>query len=54
MATEGTDQPTQELIADIKLVVARAKAGDVAAVPELRGHLDRHPELWHRYGDAAA
>jgi hypothetical protein len=54
VATEGTYQPTPELVAEIKAVVARAKGGDQAAVPLLRGYLDRHPELWRKYGDAAA
>jgi hypothetical protein len=54
VATEGTSQPTPELIAEIKALVARAKAGDETAVPQLRGYLDRHPELWQKYGDAAA
>jgi hypothetical protein len=55
VATNGVSEPpAAEALAEIRAVVARAKQGDVAALPRLRELLDAHPALWTRYGDLAA
>ncbi len=54
MAPGSTNQSAPEVMTAVRAAVARARAGDAAAVPELRGHLDRHPEIWRTYGDLAA
>jgi hypothetical protein len=55
MATDGVGQPPPpQVLAEIREVVARAKAGDAAAVPRLREVLTEHPAIWRTYGDLAA
>lgn len=54
MATDGTNPaPRPDALAEIREVVGRAKRGDAAAVPRLKELLDRHPDIWERYGDLA-
>lgn len=36
---------------DLEALLAKARRGDRACLPELRKALDAHPELWQRYGD---
>src|SRR5262245_35795518 len=44
----------ETLTADqIRPLLARAQAGDAAALPSLRRFLDDNPELWRRLGDLA-
>ena len=56
MTTEGNEErpeatePTDEL-AEMRAVVAKAKAGDASALPRLREILDRNPSLVKHYGD---
>jgi hypothetical protein len=42
------DQPVPPRLSDL---VARAKEGDPAALPEIRSVLDEHPEIWEYYGN---
>ena len=54
MTTEGTGEPPpREALAELRDVIARAKAGDAAALPRLREIFDRSPALAARYGDLA-
>lgn len=54
MTTDGTEPtPPPDPLADLRAVVARAKAGDAAAVPQLRIILDANPALVRHYGDLA-
>lgn len=39
---------------DLEALLAKARQGDQACLPELRKALDAHPELWQRYGDLGA
>jgi hypothetical protein len=39
---------------DLEALLAKARRGDTACLPELRKALDAHPELWQRYGDLGA
>jgi hypothetical protein len=48
--TEGPDPSTT--LAELNTLVARARAGDVEVLPQLRKVLDEHPEVWH-CGDVA-
>jgi hypothetical protein len=55
VATEPEqNRPPEEVLEKIRKAVDRAKAGDAAAVPELRAYLDAHPDLWKHCGDLAA
>ena len=47
---EGLDPQEQEQLCSL---LAQAEQGDPAALPAVRQALDRHPELWQRYGDLA-
>lgn len=38
----------------LRALVEKARSGDESALPEIREHLDIHPELWEHYGDLAA
>lgn len=53
MVTEDVAAPPPDPLAEVREVVARAKAGDTAALPRLRALLDRSPELVRHYGDLA-
>ena len=54
MTTEGSgSEPQHESLAVLRGVLARAKAGDAAALPRLREILDHSPALVARYGDLA-
>jgi hypothetical protein len=57
VATEGNEQrPAAERadgLAELRAVVAKAKAGDAAVLPRLREILDREPGLVKHYGDLA-
>jgi hypothetical protein len=48
-------QPPQEppVKRELQALVARAKQGDVTALPGLRAILDAHPEAWETVGDLA-
>src|SRR3954469_3651023 len=56
MATEGNEEgqaatePADEL-AELRAVVAKAKAGDAGVLPRLRAILDNNVELVEYYGD---
>jgi hypothetical protein len=55
MTTEGneerpTTEPADEL-AELRTVVAKARAGDASVLPQLREILDRNPNLVRHYGD---
>jgi hypothetical protein len=39
------------VVAELRALVEKARAGDVAALPRMRGLLDSHPEIWERIGD---
>lgn len=55
MSREGVDPPPPpQVLAAIREVVVRAKAGDAAAVPRLREILAEHAAIWRTYGDLAA
>jgi hypothetical protein len=43
--------PTAPNSSDLESLIRRAQGGDRSAVPALRTHLDRHPELWREAGD---
>lgn len=51
MATEDATTPPPDPLAEVREVVARAKAGDMAALPRLRALLDNNPELGRNYGN---
>lgn len=54
MATEGTKEPTPpEVLAAIQEVVAKARKGDAAVLPQLRAIMDRNPGLARHSGDLA-
>jgi hypothetical protein len=54
MVTEDKDQmPPPEVLAELRVVIARAKDGDASALPALRATLDRFPKLAEHYGDLA-
>ena len=58
MATEGDgDRPAAtepaDALAELRAVVAKAKAGDASVLPRLRAILDNNPSLVKHYGDAA-
>jgi hypothetical protein len=38
-------------IQELQAILARAKAGAVEALPEVRRAFDQHPEVWQRYAD---
>jgi hypothetical protein len=38
---------------ELRALLERARLGEAAAVPALRAALDRHPEVWDRFGDLA-
>jgi hypothetical protein len=38
---------------EIRESLERSRGGDALALAELRGALDRHPEIWRSYGDLA-
>src|SRR4051794_11419508 len=38
---------------EIRALLERARGGDPATLDDLRGALDRHPEIWRAYGDLA-
>jgi hypothetical protein len=40
-------------MAELRLVIAKARAGDATVVPQLRAILDRHPILVEHYGNIA-
>jgi len=39
------------VVAELRALVEKAGAGDVAVLPRMRGLLDNHPEIWERIGD---
>lgn len=51
MVTEGAATPPPDPLAEVREVVARAKAGDMSALPRLRALLDHNPELGRNYGN---
>jgi hypothetical protein len=58
MSTDGIgEQPKQDArvddLAEIRVVIAKAKAGDVGVLPQLREILDRWPALAQHYGALA-
>jgi hypothetical protein len=54
MATEGVKGPTPpEVLAAIQDVVAKARTGDAAVLPQLRAIMDRNPGLSRISGDLA-
>jgi hypothetical protein len=54
MSKEGVEQPPPPpVLAEIREVVARAKAGDAAALPKLQEILDQYPEVWRTFGNLA-
>ena len=44
--------PSPDLEA-IEAMIARARAGDLEVLPELRSFLDTHPQVWQNFGDLA-
>src|SRR5437868_5885684 len=57
METPPMTPPTDPLVltastgTELETLIRRAQGGDRSAVPALRMHLDRHPELWQQHGD---
>ena len=39
------------IVAELRALVQKAKAGDVRALPRMRAILDQHPEVWQTVGD---
>jgi hypothetical protein len=48
---QNDDRTDQFLLADTREVLARARQGDVSALPLLKELLNSHPEVWQTYAD---
>lgn len=54
METKESDRMTHEdAVAELKVLIARAKQGDAEVVPRLSEYLDNNPILWTQGGDLA-
>src|SRR5262245_51764440 len=43
--------PEPAVVAELRTLVQKAKAGDVSVLPRMRAILDDHPEVWQAVGD---
>lgn len=50
---EIQDLPQEEVFLELRELVARAKQGDRAIVPQLKEYLRKNPQVWQRIGDLA-
>jgi hypothetical protein len=52
--TEKPPEKTSPEQEHLEALVTRARQGDESVLPELRQHLDRHPQVWQTCGNLAA
>jgi hypothetical protein len=53
MEEKHSEGPTESVLASLKQLVKEAQRGNPEVLPQIRGILDRYPEIWQHYGDLA-